>query len=283
MLTAVAIKNDKPQNRFIKLLNRIRGDKIITEIKSEGGVVLRDITYISRTGGVNHIRLAAAIGEARNILCDENTVLPNGYIRFENNDFKLRLSENLGGYLVSRLKEREPGLSVGFFDPRGNRFEAVETLCRYTDNLLVISDNREVYNSLSEKLLDETGAVFSFSESRQRLSDCRLIIAPEAICEPLAVAGDTVVLSGARPKVSLSCVCCFDYGLRMPNTFLGLKPERFTAEYFCGALYSLARRYELGSIVPTSCSDRTLSQTPASLLNRFESHPQKAYKQDVCC
>ena len=265
MLTALTVKNVSYHSNLKRFLNMLRGNRIITEINSASGVALRHITYINRNGNVNYAKLSAAIGDAQNILCPEGTALPDGYSRFENDEFRSRLSINLGVYILFGLKKVRPDLPVGLYDPKGNRTESVEELSRYNDNLVVVSDNLTGYNEVREKIIGETGAVISVTNNRQRLSGCRLVIAPDAVSEPLPLLGNTIILSGVQPKVCLPGVCYYDYSLRMPNTFASLKPSELSAEYFSGALYSCARQYELGWIVPTSCFNFTFSQTPASL------------------
>ena len=265
MLVALNIENQLPKTFIEKLFNKVRGDKIVTEIKNVGGVALRDITYLNSKGKINFDKLAFALGETKSVLCNEDVTLPEGFSRFENREFKSLLSINLGVYILKQIKKAGEDLPVGFYDPEGLYIEHLSRLSRFNDNLTVVTDNLELYDEVCESIMYDSGAAVSVTDNRQRLSDCRLIVAPECVREPLATRGSAVILSGEKPAVSLSGICYYEYSMRTPNTFTALKPPRFTAEYFSGALYSLARQYELGSVLPTSCSDRALSQTPASL------------------
>ena len=102
MLVALNVKNQLPKSLFEKLFNKLRGDRIVTKIKNVGGVALRDITYINRKCKVNYDKLASALGETRNILCNEDVTLPEGFSRFENREFKALLSINLGVYILKK-------------------------------------------------------------------------------------------------------------------------------------------------------------------------------------
>ena len=266
MLVALTVKRQEPKSYIEKLINRVRGDRIVTEINSVGGVALRDITYISRTDKINYEKLASALGESQNILCEKNTVLPSGFCRFENREFKSLLSINLGVFILSELKKSGVDLPVGFYDPEGVWGDHLKRLSRYNNNILAVTDNLTRYDKISEEILSGSGAVIIVTDNRHRLADCKIIIAPDGISEPLCCLGNTVVLAGEKPSLSLPCVCYYDYSFRTPNTFASLKPARFSAEYFSGALFSLARQYELGSVVPTSCSNDAFSQTLASLV-----------------
>ncbi len=269
MLTALIIKNDKPQKRFKRLINLIRGDSVITEIKSSGSVVLRLVTYVGRNGRINSDRVSAVLGESSQILCTRDTLLPEGFERFENEEFKSRMSINLGAFLLKKLRKTCPDLTVGYYDPEAVWRDDTDALSRYNDNLTVITDNDVMYDEVCERIQNDSGAVVSVTRNRERLGDCGLVIAPSVVRKPLPLRDDAVVLTAAKPEERLPCLCFYDYDFRMPNSFANLKPPCFSAEYFSGALYSLACQYELGSIVPTLCSDSAGSHTPASLLEHI--------------
>ena len=268
MLTALTIKNAVPKNCFGKVFNTIRGNSINVEIKSARGVVLRDIVYINRNGKVNWYELDREIGAQRNrLLCSENILFPKnlGFKRFENIEFKIQLACNLGVYTLSKLKSEIPEINVGVYDKDANCTNLLEELINYSGNIFVVTDRKEKYEETAEKIALSEGAVVSVSENRGALSDCPLVIAPVQINESLPVSGGAIVLTSFAPTVCVTGLVYFDYHFRMPNMFDKIKPESLSCEYFAGALYTQGRQYELGSIVPTTCSNYSSSQTPRSI------------------
>lgn len=268
MLTALTIETVKTNKWYIKLLNRIRGNSIYSEIKSARGVALRDIRYINRNGVVNWYALDSEIGAQRtNLLCNDSVTLPErlGFSRFENTEFKTRLACNLGLYVLSKVRSEIPEIKVGLFDCGVDFSKFLYELVNYCDNVCVISDNPERYEDSAEKILAETGASVRVSKSREPLSDCPLILAPARINENLPISGSSIVLTAYAPTVCVTGLVYFDYHFRMPNMFDRIKPDSLSCEYFAGALYTKGRQYELGSIVPTTCSNFSSSQTPKSI------------------
>ncbi len=268
MLTALTIKNAETDKWYKKILNLIRGNSIIVNIKSARGVVLRDIVYISRNGEVDWYALDAEIGAQRNhLLCDDSIVFPKnmGFRRFENIQFKIQLTCNLAVYTLSKLKGEIPDIKVGLFDADALCTGVLDELVNYCGDVRVVSDCTEVYRNLSEKITASTGAAVAVSESREALADCSLVIAPAQINECLPVSGGAIVLTSFAPTVCVTGLVYFDYHFRMPNMFDRIKPDSLSCEYFAGALYTKGRQYELGSIVPTTCSNFTSSQTPRSI------------------
>ncbi len=268
MLTALTIKKEESRKWYKKLFNYVRGNSLYSEIKSARGVVLRDITYICRNGTVNWYALDSEIGAQRNhLLCDDSIVFPKnmGFKRFENTDFKRRLACNLGIYILSKLKGELPDIKTALYDPAGECPDALKGIVNFCGNINVVSDNAEAYEGISEELMDESGASVFISGKRDNLSDCALIIAPCRISESIPASGGAIVLTSFAPMVCTSGLVYFDYHFRMPNMFDRIKPESLSCEYFAGALFTKGRQYELGSIVPTTCSNFSSSQTPRSI------------------
>lgn len=268
MLTALTIENAVPNKLYKRLLYKLRGNSIRTVIKSARGVALRDIRYINRTGCINWYAIDSEVGIQRNhLLCNESIVFPKnmGFKRFENTRFKIQLTCNLALYVLSKLKSEVPGLTVGVIDLSGNYGRFISELVNYCSDIRVISDNSERYEETSQRILTETGICVSVSANRDYLKDCPLVIAPERIEENIAVSGGAIVLTSFAPTVCVPGLVYFDYHFRMPNMFDKIKPESLSCEYFAGALYTKGRQYELGSIVPTTCSNFSSSQTPRSI------------------
>ncbi|MBQ5346566.1 MAG: hypothetical protein IIU39_00730 [Ruminococcus sp.] len=268
MLTALTIENVKTDKWYKKLINMIRGNSLNVEIKSARGVVIRDIKYINRNGAVNWFELDREIGAQRNhLLCNDSVIFPEGmgFKRFCNKAFKIQLACNLGIYALSKLKGGLPDIKVGLYDKNAECVNVVEELVNYCKNIFVVTDNTEKYREKSESLTEERGAGIYVSSDRGRLSDCPLVLAPERIEESLPISGAAIVLTGFPPTVCVGGLVYFDYHFRMPNMFDNIKPESLSNEYFAGALFTKGRQYELGSIVPTTCSNFTSSQTPRSI------------------
>lgn len=266
MLTALTIENLQGDKWYKRLYNVLRGNSLRVEINSARGVALRHIIYINRTGRVDWLRLNSVVGSQRNhLLCGEDIALPGdlGFRRFDNRDFKIKLAGNLGIYVLSRLEDKD--IAVGLYDPCGEQGELLGDIVRYTSNAVAVSDNTEAYSLLGEKICCDTGATVQATDNRSRLGDCRLVIAPEQIRETLPLRSDAVVLSSQPPTVCTPGLVYYDYRFRMPNKFDTIKPRELSEEYFAGALYTKARQYELGSIVPTLCCNFGSTQTIPSI------------------
>lgn len=268
MLTALTIENIKTDKWYKKLFYNIRGNSLYVNIRSARGIVVRDIRYINRNGTVDWYELDREIGAQRNhLLCGENIIFPKnmGFKRFENTQFKIQLACNLGVYVLGKIKSGFPDIKVGVYDKNGDCSGIIREIVNYCDNIFVVTDNIEKYKEAEEKLLSETGAGICVSKNRGALYDCPLIIAPGRIEESLPVSGGAIVLTAFPPTVCVAGLVYFDYCFRMPNMFDRIKPESLRTDYFAGALFTKGRQYELGSIVPTTCSNFTSSQTPRSI------------------
>jgi hypothetical protein len=268
MLTALTVENATSEKWYKKLVNKARGNSIKTEIKSARGVALRHIIYINRTGKIDWFKLDSVISSQRNhLLCSEDIILPVelGFKRFDNREFKVRLASNFGIFILSKLGKTADKLKTGFYDPRGECADVLAGLLKYSSNVVVVSDNLTSFNLEIRRIYEETGATVQLSSNRVQLMDCDLVIAPMQIKELLPLSGNSIVISGSAPTVCVAGLVYYDYYFRMPNKFDSIKPKELSEEYFAGALYTKARQYELGSIVPTSCRNYSSTQTTMSI------------------
>lgn len=273
MLTALTIENINESKWYKNLYNKIRGNSVKVEIKGAHGVPLRHITYTSRNGKIDWFKLNDVIGNQRNhLLCSDDVLLPKelGFKAFDNKEFKVRLSSNFGIYVLSVLGELADKLKIGFFDPRGECPDILPSLVKYSSNIVVVSDNLTAFNLEIRRIYQEQGATVQVTNNRIQLMDCDLIFAPLQITELLPLSGKAVVLSGFPPTVCIPGLVYYEYYFRMPNKFVSIKPKELSEEYFAGALYTKARQYELGSIVPTVCKNFSSSQTSMSICKYFE-------------
>lgn len=269
MLTSLTIENLIAENIFVAFIYRLRGNKINVDIKSARGAVLRQVTYLNRTGRIDWDALDRVIGNQRNhLLCSEKIALPKelGYRRYDNTPFLGRLAINMAGFVLGRCGENCP--KTGIYDPKGDYCELIGEIVRQSD-ALIVTDFPEKYEDIAERLSREYGVSLRLSCERSALSECELVVAPSKICEPIPLRDSAVILTCAPPAVCLSGAVYYRYHFRMPNMLERLKPAELSPAYFVGALFTKARRYELGSIIPTSCSGETSSQTVKSLERLF--------------
>ena len=266
MLTALTIKNITADKWYKKVINKLKGNSIDIQLNSARGVVLRHITYTIRNGKIDWGKLNHLIGNQRNhLLCSENIILPKelGFRRFDNIDFKTRLATNAAVYILSQADTKN--IRVGLYDPKGEHTELLSHLVKNTANLAVITDNSTAFEYEVRSVYEELGASVRLSDNRIHLMDCQLIIAPDKIKEALPLSSSAVVLTSYPPSVCICGLVCYSYYFRMPKGFDELKPQELTEEYFCGALYTKAGQYELGSIVPLVCGNQNSTQTCMSI------------------
>lgn len=271
MLTALTINNVISNKWYQKLLSRLRGNSIRTEIKSARGVVLRHITVDKRYEPLDWELLDSIIGAQRNhLICSDSIILPAelGFKRFDDSYFRSLLSLNLTLKVIAGLKNKVE-LSYALYDPDGDFPEFIAEASRYCGDVSVITDYPEKFEDAVSRAADDIGSSVQVSDNRDRLMNCSLVTAPQQIREPLPLRGNSVVLTGKAPTTCVPGLVYFDYHFRMPNMFDRLKPSELSEVYFSAALFTKARQRELGSIVPLTCFNYSSSQTARSLCEYF--------------
>lgn len=239
-----------------------------TRVEGEGVSFLR-LRYISANGRVNTKKLSKILRKAG------SQVVYSGDVPLEMKPFvplelRSRLCSNMALEVLSIMSEVPKGMQIGIYDPRGDFTDLSEMLLQYTDNLVVITRNHCAYREEASRLMLETGAVLRISRNVYSLEKCRLIVAPVTLREKFMPDPKAVILTCAEPQVPLCCRVYYKYSFRLPKAFDKLRDEDVDAEAFGGALYSLSRVYDIGSLVPFLCVNAVDSQTTLSLRKYFE-------------
>lgn len=272
MITALSISVPEHKKGIKGITDRLKKDRLNIEIKKARGVSLKHVTYTSYSGEVRLNKADRAVGSQRmQLLCSDKLIFPvkSGYRRFSSSDFSARLCTNMALEVLKKCK-RSASLKVGIYDKTAVACDCLVNILEYCSNVIVITQSSTPYYYMAEKALNELGATALITKSVADISNSDLVIAPTDIEEPLELRSDAVVLTVNPPKIKTGAAEYYRYNFRMPNGFDVIKPEELDEEYFCSALYTLGSQYELGSIVPLSCRNETVSQTVPSLCAALE-------------
>lgn len=279
MITALSVRIPEKSEGLKKIANKLRRDKVEIKISRARGVTLKHITYTSFSGEVRLDRADKIIGEHRNrLLCSEKLIFPpmSGYRRFESQSFSSRLCANMALEVLKEF-EHSADLCLGIYDPRAVAADFMLKSLEYCSNPVALSYNHEPYALARERALDELGASVTVTKNVSELDRCDFIVAPANISEHLPIKAKAVILTVGEPSVPIGGEWYGNYCFRMPNGFDAIKPRELSEEYFCSALYTLGAQYELGSIVPLSCTGKSGSQTVKSLCKLLDKRIKREY------
>ena len=267
MIAALNIVYGEKGRGISRIINKIRREKITVELRKCRGISLVYVTYTTYSGKVNLDKLSGVLGsQSRRILCDSKYIFPqkSGFLRFESDAFKIRLCTNMA-YQILKASNGN-GINLGIYDPNAVICDFMLNALEYCQNVIVVTDESKMYYTQLNRALDELGATAVITNKCEELENCNLIISPLAVGSELPIRGSAIVLTTTRPTYPISGLVYCDYSFKIPASFAQIKPEILSDEYFCSALYTLENQYELGSIIPSLCSDGTNSQTVSSIV-----------------
>ena len=267
MLTALTVKNIDREKGIKGLLMRLKRDSATVDVDRARGVYFKHITYVSYGGKLHFEKLEKALGDSRfAIICDEKIKFPekNNMKRFNNIDFSARLCTNFALNLLRECEFAEK-IKIGIYDTDGKNSDFLPYIMKYTSDVTVVTNSATCYHEVLENIMEEMGACAVVTQSTDELKNCDIIIAPQNITESFPVRDDALIFTVGRPKAEVGGQLYYKYCFKMPNGFDRIKPDELDTEYFCSALYTLGRQYQLGSIVPQLCVNYSTSQTAKSL------------------
>ncbi len=266
MLTILDIQEQKFTIPALRVFSRFMINTMSEEILQCGDIKVRFVRYINRNAKVNFRKIDKAVGAQRNrLLCNEKLKLPSAlsFKRFESDEYKVRLCTNVALALLASSKR--VNYNIGLLDDYAHHTALLRYILRYTDSLVVVTKNTDVYSEVAKELLEDIGAPIRLSKTIRSLYNCDIIIAPDGINESVSVKAECLILTQKKPQINTKAKVVFDYHIRLPGSLSKICPECIDETYFASALYTLGHRFELGSLVPSLCVANDRVHTFSSL------------------
>lgn len=266
MLTSLDIKTPQYDSRLKRMLSWFLPDSMKVEVRNTEGIKLKYIQYICRSGKVNFKKIDKEVGAQRNrLLCQKSLEFPknSGYKRFYNKGFEYRLCTNLCISILCAMKNQS--VSVGLVDTDASFVTLPKYLLKYTDSVVVVTNETDVYKEVGEELLNDIGAPIRVSRTLRSLQMCDLVVAPKGVPDGAVLKADSVVLTTEKPKCSYNATVVYDYRIELEPELEEMCPDTLSDVYFASALYTMCHMYKLGSTVPTLCVTENKVHTPSSL------------------
>ncbi len=273
MLTALHIEKYQHNNALFRFLNRLCPNSLKTEIKEVNKSKIKIIEYRCRNNKVNWQKIDKEVSAQRNrLLCSSELELPKkcGYKRFDETEYKQRLCTNVAVSLLCSIKNAD--FKVGLVDKDAQHTALIGYILKYADNLVVVTDRVDEYQSISHNQLMETGVSVRLTKSEKAVKDCDLLISPCTTDYSHFAKDDALVLSCVKPLTNQQSTVVYDYTVNLPKSVEDLCPLWLDKMYFASALYTQLHIYQLGSLVPSLCVSnkevQTLSSLKAILMNQ---------------
>lgn len=271
MLTILDIKERQYKSKILRVFSCFMANSLSDEILQSGDIRVRYLKYINRNSKVNYKKIDKLVGAQRNhLLCNEKLKLPStlSFKRFKSDEYKVRLCTNTALALLASSKR--VNYNIGLIDEKAHHTALPRYILRYTDTLVVVSTNTDVYSDVAKELLEEIGAPIRLSKTAKSLYNCDIIIAPEGIAQGISTKDDCLILTTKKPEFSVNSKVIFDYSVRLSSALSKICPECIDETYFASALYTIGHRFELGSLVPSVCVTNDRVHTFSSLKNLLD-------------
>ncbi len=266
MLTSLDIKTPQYKSKIMKALSKLMFDTMRIVESSASGVTVKHIEYINRSGRVNFKKIDKEVKAQRNrLLCSQKLQLPekSGYRRFCSKEYEYRLCTNLAIALLCSVDKKNLNVALVDFDASFTMLP--KYLLKYTDSVVVVTNETDVYKEVCDNILDDIGAPIRLSKSMQSIYGCDLVVAPKGVSGFTQFTENSVVLTTEKSVCDTQATIVYSYQIELDEKFSGLCPECLSQTYFASALYSMCHKYELGEVVPHLCVSDNKVHTPLSL------------------
>ncbi len=261
MLTILSVdRADK--NKLFPIFGRLR-----TEQKNLAGEEVRFINFTRRRGKIHWKKIESVLGDDKTVLCREGLEIPeSSHIRrFDCNELRIRLCLNMALAAMEMVRDKAGRIKVGIYDPCGKIADSTEAFFKFTDSVTVVTKAVDLYTVEADRIMQEQGAHLRVTKRLLSIENVHLVISPDIIKCRLPLKKQSVILTTDKPMVSQNCTLLSKYYFVLENGVSDLLPEGIDTEYFASALYTLCRRYYLGSLVPMAAKGTGAEHTLVSL------------------
>lgn len=273
MFTTFTVE-DRKLTGIKRLFSVFYKDRIIESYLDGKKLAVRRITYVNYRDKINWDAVRKLSGvQAESMICSDKIHFPKDYglVRFRDNTFARKMTCNFAFDTLNSM-ENPQKLNVAFIDADGSEREFLWKLCTLTDNLVVVTGNKEKYEILSEKMMEKQGVSLVYTNRLTRIRDADFVIAPCKIQRKIDLNKRAVVLTSEKPQVDLPAICYWNYTCTLPEEYRRLMCEDMDEMYFASALYSKGRKYFLGAMVPRVSYNENSTCTVKSLAKYLGKH-----------
>lgn len=183
------------------------------------------------------------LGSNKGIICSENIKIPNnlGIYRYYSNKLNSSLCKKVALNVLKNAKPLKGKLRFILYDPKGIHLNFLKYIIDFFRDIIVVSDNCNVYLNLQKKVLTKFGASILLTENRDWTRKGDFIVAPDKIEEVLQIAPHTVIFTGEKSLYSLGGKVFDRYDLSDFTYYDDLIPYKIDKSYFFNVLFDVCQ------------------------------------------
>lgn len=176
--------------------------------------------------------------------CAERMLLPKGVIPPAESSVKAfvpkllpqRVLFNTSCDLLARNEQSPVGKTITLIDMNGNLTREVYRLVPFASSVRVVTKKEELYESCSEKIMEDFGAALLITDNIASAADSNVIIAPDGLPEELLMSKTCIVFSG-KEQPSQGFVSVTGKDMNLQPCYRRIVPAGIEEDTFAGALF----------------------------------------------
>lgn len=199
-------------------------------------------------------KIVEILGKNKKVLCSEQLKIPREIEieRYESDKLNTILCKNAALEILRKANITKENYKLVLYDPHGNHVEFLSRVINFSRNIIVISDEKNLYEKEQHQLLKKCGVSILVTENREWTYGGNCIIAPDKIVEPLQTSFDSFIFSGAKNKYNINGRIYDDYNVEY-NKYKLLNPPDLDMNYFLNVIYDKYGLKSFETLLPESC------------------------------
>lgn len=189
------------------------------------------------------------------VLCSEDIEIPDNLNlkKFYSSKYKKRLCINAALETLKLANINANDVKILLIDKYGEYTKEVHKFIRYSNQVGVLTDDKEIYEKEEQSIMKQYGASLFITENKKFVSNYNFIISPDAPEKFFPIEKDSYIFTSENNEFLNREKAFFDYEVKVPNIYNKFKPKGISDIDFLEAIFYEYEFEDLKNIVPKRC------------------------------
>ena len=219
-------------------------------------VNLLNIKIKNRSGKVNWKKVNKLFKNGPvDVLCSKDIEIPENlnFKKFQSTKYRKRLCINAALETLKLSNINANDVKILLIDKDGQYAKEVHKFIKYSNQVGVLTDNRELYEKEESNIMSQYGASLFITENVNFISKYNFIVCPEILEDLIPLKKESIFFTSGESEFLNGKNVFFDYEVKVPKIYYKFKPEEISCLDFLEAIFYEYEFKDLKSAVPMKC------------------------------
>lgn len=219
-------------------------------------VKLLNIKIKTRSGKINWKKVNKLFKNGIvDVLCSKDLEIPENlnFKKFQSTKYKKRLCINAALETLKLANINANDVKIMLIDKYGQYAKEVHKYIKYSNQVGVLTDNRELYEKEENNIMNQYGASLFITKNLNFITKYNFIVCPEILEYLIPLKKESIFFTSGESEFLNGENVFFDYEVKVPKVYYKFKPKEISCLDFLEAIFCEYKFKDLKSAVPIKC------------------------------